>query len=265
MISQLSFSMYKYPALLQSPSPKYCRIHWVMASHPQNQFIPQHIHENLVFPSITTQKFCIPLPPPGKIDCWLTSITRTGGNILFLKDYLLLEDVAKEHVICQVEHIIIKVSHLYIYHWLADYLIQYCKAPDNGTIFKDADTHVLCITAHILSNTKAYVLLRHSPRAILETFMGDSSEWMAPEWTHWANPVHKFQQPLSSFAHLFMCMVYWDCNVMKVSGYLMIKSVFGYYSQYNSLVYSIRCWSGFGLWMWVSWYHKLCSAFSDLH
>ena len=56
--------------------------------------------------------------------------------------------------------------------------LPYGKAPDNGTIFEDADIRVLYITAH---------------------------------------PVRKFQQPLSSFAHLFMRTARWDCNVTEVS------------------------------------------------
>ena len=80
-----------------------------MASRPQNKFIPRHIHENLIFPSIATRKYRLPPPPSGKIDRWLTSIACTGGYILFLKDYLLLEDVRKEYVECRVEHVIIKV------------------------------------------------------------------------------------------------------------------------------------------------------------
>ena len=77
---------------------------------------------------------------------------------------------------------------------------------------------MFCTLLHVsLSCAKAYVLLRHSPRVVLETFMGDNSERKAPEWTRWTNPVHKFQQPLSSFTHLFMHMAHWDCNVTKVS------------------------------------------------
>ena len=133
--------------LIKVQAKSFSRTRQVMASCPQNKFIPCHIHENLIFPSIATQKYRLPPPPSSKIDHWLTSIAHTGGYILFLKDYLLLEDVRKEYVECWVEHLIIKVhvlKHIYL-----NYFSFYATRPLTATLSLRTLILTFCTSQHM--------------------------------------------------------------------------------------------------------------------
>jgi hypothetical protein len=59
-------------------------------------------------------------------------------------------------------------------------------------------------------------LLRKSPQAILERFVGSSEALDAPEWTRWIQPTLEFQQPKATFVTLFIQMAQWDENKNEV-------------------------------------------------
>lgn len=58
---------------------------------------------------------------------------------------------------------------------------------------------------------------RTSPRALLDRFVGSKQAIDAPEWTQWDDPTLKFQQPLATFAALFMKVATWNVNAQNVS------------------------------------------------
>ncbi|KIM73712.1 hypothetical protein PILCRDRAFT_828847 [Piloderma croceum F 1598] len=120
----------------------------------------------------------------------------SNPTVAFMRDYLLLDNASINHVICFVEH-------------------ECIAAPDNGTIFEDPDTHTLYITARIPHGAKSHLLLRQSPRAVLERFVGSSSDRMAPDWTRWPRPAVEFQQPKANFANLFVHMAMWEENMVQ--------------------------------------------------
>jgi hypothetical protein len=140
----------------------------------------------------------------------------SNPTVAFMRDYLLLDNASINHVICFVEHECIAVScPTDLFNpTVVEFLTL--QAPDNGTIFEDPDTHTLYITARIPHGAKSHLLLRQSPRAVLERFVGSSSDRIAPDWTRWPHPAVEFQQPKANFANLFVHMAMWEENMVQV-------------------------------------------------
>lgn len=149
---------------------------------------------------------------PGPVDRWLTANSRSP-NISFLKNYLMLENILQEYVICSIEYVCVKVSLLlYSTNLLFDRSLA-VQSPNNyHGAGPDHATHCLYITAHASPGSCTLIFMLNSPRALLDRFVGSSHAVDAPEWTQWTTPIRVFQQPKMTFAALFVRMATWDLN-----------------------------------------------------
>ncbi|KZP08493.1 hypothetical protein FIBSPDRAFT_964742 [Athelia psychrophila] len=123
-------------------------------------------------------------PPPGPIDRWITSVSR-APNAIVMGDYLMRGDGAIEHVHCRLDVIL-------------------AKAADTGHMFEDPQTSTLYLSARLPKGSKVYGLIVHSPRIIVDKFVGYPSDHAAPEWTRRTHPTLEFQQPRAAFADIFL-------------------------------------------------------------
>jgi hypothetical protein len=91
------------------------------------------------------------------------------------------------------------------------------QAPDDAvtSIFKDPDHHQLYLTAHV-KDLRVAMLMRKSPRILLEEYTGDSDELTAPDWTSWSTSTLDFYQPMCTVADMFVRMSSWKQNRRQV-------------------------------------------------
>ena len=154
---------------------------------------------------------------PGPVDRWLVTNIRSP-RINFLQDYLLLipEDIKISMSLALWRSRVRWYVHLYsqlIGVWLSYFFAQLLctdRIPERLT------TYTLYIKAIASPQSRNNLILRTSPRAILERFTGSNKALNAPDWTSWERKACEFQQPKLNFASLFVRMAEWEENRHEV-------------------------------------------------
>jgi hypothetical protein len=149
---------------------------------------------------------------PGPIDRWLTANSRSPW-ISFLRDYLMIDDMQKDYVICFVEAVYVEVCLL---SYRPEHFSTLWQGAVNSAGFKQPDTHSLFVTARAAPGAENSMLLYISPRALLERFVGSSQALDAPAWTAWTQPSLEFEQLRATFTELFVRMADWEINKIQV-------------------------------------------------
>jgi hypothetical protein len=134
-----------------------------------------------------------------------------------LQDYLLLipENIQDQYVtyIVEIESEVVRSLVLTI---IGVWHLCFAQLPRTDRILERLTTYTLYIKAIASPQSQTNLILRTSPRAILERFTGSNTALNAPDWTSWKRKACEFQQPKLNFASLFVRMADWEENRHEV-------------------------------------------------
>jgi hypothetical protein len=140
---------------------------------------------------------------PDTIDWWLAIVTRPSHA----------GSIRGKHVTCLVESVCVQVDPSEFLN-PPPHLTTTIQAPETDGFCHDEPTYTLYISA---LRSDGPPVLRRSPLAVLDRFVGHPCHQYGPDWTQWKQPSVTFEYPVTTFAEFFRHMATWKENSDQVS------------------------------------------------